>query len=173
MALTTNKVSYGTLVSLVVTALQSLASSITAGWQSARVSNLVTQALDYKIAIKLPMANTAPANDKCVYVYISEAYTTDGGTTWIHDDVGTATPPTGAEGTITVLSNAVGQMSAKLLGILPYNTQNMTLQKVFMLSNAVGQFLPDGFSIIIVDFSGAALGTGCVVDITPIFETNS
>ena len=170
---TENKVKYGTTTVLTATNLQSLASSITAGWQSARQSNLSNLALDYEISIKLPTANTAPANDKCVYVYISEAYTTDAGTTWIHDDVGNGTVPSGSEGTITVLSNATGPMSAKLLGIIPYYTQNMTMQKTFKLSNVAGQFMPDGFSIILVNFTGAALSTGCVVDITPITETNA
>jgi hypothetical protein len=172
MATTTNKVSYGSTTVLTVTNLQSLANSITAGWQSARVSNLSTLALDYEIAFKLTTANTAPANDKCVYVYISEAYTTDAGTTWIHDDVGTATVPTGTEGTCTVLSNATGPMSSKLLGTIPYYTQQMVMQKTFKLSSIAGQFMPDGFSIILVNFTGAALSTGCVVDITPISEQN-
>lgn len=173
MPVTTNNVKYGAAQVLTVTNLQSLANSITAGWQSARLSNLVNLALDYEIAIKLPVANTAPANDKGVYVYISEAYTTDAGTTWIHDDVGTATMPTGTEGTCTVLSNVTGSMSAKLLGVIPYNTANMTLQRVFKLSNVAGQFMPDGFSIILVNFTGAALLTGCYVAVTPIVETNT
>lgn len=173
MATTTNKVAYGSTTVLTVTNLQSLANSITAAWQSARTSNLSTLALDYEIGIKLTTANTAPANDKCVYVYISEGYTTDAGTTWIMDDVGNATVPGGSEGTITVLSNATGPMSAKLLGTIPYYTQNMTMQKTFKLSNVAGQFMPDGFQIILVNFTGAALSTGCIVDITPITETNS
>lgn len=168
----TNKVSYGSTQVLTVTNLQSLASSITAGWQSQRISNLSTLALDYEISIKLPTANTAPANDKCVYVYIAEAYTTDAGTTWITDDVGNGTVPGGSEATITVLSNATGPMSAKLLGTIPYNTQNMTMQKTFKLSNVAGQFIPDGFQIILVNFTGAALSTGCIVDVTPITETS-
>lgn len=170
---TTNKVAYGSTVVLTVTNLQSLANSITAGWQSVRTSNLSTLALDYEISFKLPTANTAPANDKCVYVYISEGYTTDAGTTWIMDDVGNGTVPGGSEGTITVLSNATGPMSAKLLGTIPYYTQNMTMQKTFKLSNVAGQFMPDGFQIILVNFTGAALSTGCIVDITAITETNS
>jgi len=172
--MTTNNVAYGAFTSMTITNLESLANSITAGWQSARVDNQTSvKALDYEIVIKLPTANTAPANDKCVYVYISEAITTDGGATWRHDDVGTATGPTGSEGTITVLSNVTGSMSSKQLGTIPYYTQNMTLQKVFKLSNVCGQFMPDGFSIIIVNYTGAALATGCVVGYRAITETNA
>ncbi len=172
-ATTTNSPSYGSTTVLTVTNLQSLASSITAAWQSARTSNLSTKALDWEIGFKLTTANTAPANDKCVYVYVSRAFTTDAGTTWLHDDVGNATVPSGTEGTITVLSNATGPMSSRLLGTIPYNTQNMTMQKSFLLSEAVGQFMPDGFSLIVVNFTGAAFSTGCVVDITPINEQNA
>ena len=49
----------------------------------------------------------------------------------------------------------------------------MTLQKVFKLSNVAGQFMPDGFSIILVNFTGAALLTGCSVSVTAVTETNS
>lgn len=168
----TSNVAYAAYTAMTVTNLQSLANSITAGWQSARVSNLTTLALDYEIVVKLTTANTAPANDKAMYVYISEAISTDGGTTWLHDDVGNATLPTGTEGTCTVLSNVTGPMSSKLLGTLPYNTQNATVQKTFKLSNIAGQFMPDGFSIIIVNFSGAALSTACVVSYRSITETS-
>ena len=67
----TTKSSYGTHTALTITNLNSLASSQTAGWQSIRISNLTNLAVDYEIAIKLTMADTAPANDKAVYVYIS------------------------------------------------------------------------------------------------------
>lgn len=161
------KQAYGTYAALTVTNLQSLANSQTAGWQSDRISNLTDKALDYEIAAKLPMANTAPANDQAVYVYISPAITTDGGTTWIHADGGTTTPPSGSEGAYTIAT----PNNLKLLGTLAYKTQNMTMQGVFNLSGAVGQAMPDGFSIIIINYSGAALSTGCVVSVRPIYAT--
>jgi hypothetical protein len=173
MAITTNNVSYGTYTALTVTNLQSLANSITAGWQSARVDNQTSvKALDYEIMIKLTTANTAPANDKMAYVYISRAMTTDGGTTWLHEDVGNGTLPSGSEGTITVLSNATGPMNSRLLGVLNYQTAQMTMEGMFFLSNVCGQFMPDGFSIIIVNFTGAALSTSCVVAYRAVTETN-
>lgn len=156
---------YGTYVAMTVTNLQSLASSATNGWQSARVDNQSsTKAIDYEIFIKLTTANTAPGSDKAVYVYISPAITTDGGSTWLQGDQGTATLPTGSEGTTTIAS----PNDLKLLGVLSYTTQQMVLQGSFNLSNAVGQSMPDGFSIIIVNYSGAALSTGCVVAYRPI-----
>jgi len=166
---TTNKVAYGSYTALTVTNLQSLASSATAGWQSVRMDNQTSVlALDYEIAVKLTTANTAPANDKAAYVYISDAMTTDGGTTWLQADQGTTTLPTGAEGTTTIAS----PNNLKLLGIMLYTTAQMTMQRSFMLSNAVGQFMPDGFSIIVINFTGAALSTSCVVAYRAITTTN-
>lgn len=165
----TRKIAYSAYTAITVTNLQSLASSATAGWQSARIDNQSSVlALDYEIFVKLTTANTAPANDRAMYVYISPAITTDGGTTWLHADQGTTTLPTGTEGTTTIVA---GGGNMKLLGVLAYTTQNMTVQGSFNLSNAVGQSMPDGFSIIIVNFSGAALSTSCVVAYRAIQET--
>ena len=165
----TRNVAYGAYTAMTVTALQSLASSATAGWQSARVDNQTSvKALDYEITIKLTTANTAPANDKAAHVYISRAMTTDGGTTWLHDDQGTATLPTGAEGTTTIVAGG-GNMA--VLGDLVYTTQQATMERSFLLSDAVGRYMPDGFSIVIANFTGAALSTSCVVAYRAITET--
>lgn len=168
--MSTNNVAYGNYNPVTVTNLQSLASSATAGWQSGRIDNQSSvKALDYEIFVKLTSANTAPANDKAAYVYISDAMTTDGGTTWLHADQGTTTLPTGTEGTTTIAS----PNNLKLLGIMQYTTQQMVMQRSFLLSNAIGQFMPDGFSIIIINFSGAALATACVVAYRAITEVNA
>lgn len=160
----TLKPSYGATTVMTVTNLQSLASSATAGWQSDKVSNLSPLANDFEIFVKLTTANTAPGSDKAMYVYICPFYTTDGGTTWFAASQGTTTLPTGAEGTTTIAS----PNNLRLLGVLNYTTQQMVVQDNFLLSNCFGNHLPDGFSVIIINFSGAALSTGCVVDYTPI-----
>ena len=164
----TRNIAYGSYTAITVTNLQSLASSATAGWQSGRIDNQTSvKAIDYEIFVKLTTANTAPANDKAMYVFISSAMTTDGGTTWLHSDQGTATLPTGSEGTTTIAT----PHNLKFLGILNYTTQQMVCQGNFNLSAAVGQSMPDGFSIIIINFSGAALSTACVVSYRAITET--
>lgn len=153
---------YGTYTALTVTSLQSLASSATAGWQSDRVDNQTTvRAIDYEIVVKLTTANTAPANDRAAYVFVSPAVTTDGGTTWLHADGGTATLPSGTQGTYTI-GGVTTTNNLGLLGVLAYTTQNQTMQAVFRLSDLYDT-MPDGFSIIIVNFTGAALSTACVV----------
>ena len=161
--------SYGAYSALTVTALQSLASSATAGWQSAR-QDLQTsrKPLDVEIFVKLTTANTAPANDKAMYVYINPAMTTDGGTTWLDSDSGIETDPVdGAEGTVNIAS----PNDLKLLGVLNYTTQQQICKASFNLSNAVGSSMPDGFSIIILNYSGAALATACVVATRDITNT--
>lgn len=165
-----NNVAYGSYTAVTVTNLQSLASSATVGWQSDRIDNQTSvKALDYEIFVKLTTANTAPANDKIAYVYVSPAMTTDGGTTWLHADQGTATLPTGSEAASTIAS----PNNLVLLGTLAYTTQQMVMQGDFLLSKAFGQFMPDGFSLIIVNFTGAALSTACVVAYRAITTTNA
>ncbi len=166
---TTNNEKLGSYTAMTVTNLQSIASSATAGWQSARVSNVSTLALDYNIFVKLTTANTGPANDKAAYIYVSPAISTDGGTTWLHADQGTATLPTGTEGTTTIAS----PNDLKLLGVLSYTTQQMVMQGNFLLSNAFGQNMPEGFSLIIINFTGAALSTACIVAYEAITITNT
>ncbi len=165
----TQNVAYGAYTALTVTNLQSLASSATAGWQSARVSNIVTLATDYEIVVTLTTANTAPANDKAVYVFISPAVTTDGGTTWLHADGGTTTLPSGSQGTYTI-GGTTTTNNLDLLRAVAYTTQNQTMQAVMCLSDLYDA-MPDGFSIIIVNFTGAALSTGCVVAYRAITQT--
>lgn len=149
---------------MTVTNLQSLANSATVGWQSDKVSNLSLLANDFEIFVKLTTANTAPANDKAMYVFICPFYTNDGGSTWFAASQGTTTLPTGSEGASTIAS----PHNLRLLGVLNYTTQQMVVQDTFLLSNCFGSHLPDGFSIVIINYSGAALSTGCIVDYTPI-----
>ena len=159
--------SYGQTTALAVTALQSLASSATVGWKSVRTSNLSSPATDYEIFVKLTTANTAPGNDKAMYVFLIPWYTSDGGSTWFAASGGTATLPTDADASYTIAS----PHNFRLLGVLNYTTQQMVVQDTFLLSNCFGNIMPDGFSICIINFSGAALSTGCIVDITPINNT--
>jgi hypothetical protein len=160
----TQKPLIGATTALAVTALQSMTSSATVGWKSVRTSNLVTLATDYEIMVSLTTANTAPANDKCMYVFVIPWYTSDAGTTWFAASGGTATLPSSADATYTTAS----PHNFKLLGVLNYTTAQMVVQDVMFLSNAFGNNIPDGFSICIINFSGATLATGCIVDITPI-----
>jgi hypothetical protein len=54
------------------------------------------------------------------------------------------------------------------MGVLNYTTQNMTVQDTYLLSSVFGNVLPHGWSIVIVNFSAAALATSCTVQYIPI-----
>lgn len=162
----TVSIAYGTYSALAVTALQSLASSQTVGWKSALVDNTSALALDYEIFVKLTTANTAPANDKAVYVYIVPAIK-DGSAAFQYADGGTTTLPTSADATYTIAN----PNDLDRLAVLSYTTQNMTMQKTMLLSSIYGPSMPEGFLVVIVNFSGAALSTLCVVGVKPITNT--
>jgi hypothetical protein len=151
---------YGSYTALTVTNLQSLASSATAGWQSDVIDNRTTGAIDYEFLITLPMANTAPANDKAVYIFAVPAV--HNGSAWRFADGGTTTLPSGTQGTYTIAGTTTTN-NLLPLATLAYTTQNMTIQGWASLSNALGRTMPDGFALIAVNYSGAALSTGCVV----------
>jgi hypothetical protein len=167
--MSTVKKSPGSYTTLTVTHLNSLANSQTAGWQSAVIDDSGTgsvDALDYEIAVSLTMANTAAGNDKTAYVYVAPAMYT--GAAWLFNDGGTTTLPSGSEGTYTI---AIPN-NLRLLMALNYTTQQQVIQGTACLSNAVGQYIPDGFSIIIVNYTGAAIAaSGNIVAYKAINET--
>jgi hypothetical protein len=162
---------YGTQTILSVASLQSLGNSATAGWQSQAISNTSTRAVDYEVFVKLTTANTGPASPQLAYVYVSPWYydstnnvwyCTDGGTGTLLSGNGTATlPSTDAAYTIAATNDLV------LLGVLNYTTQQMVMQRNFMLSNVLTN-MPEAFSFVIINNTGAALSTGCIVDVKPL-----
>lgn len=171
MATTNN--AYATYTTLTVTNLQSLANDATdpfGGWQSARISNVSTLALDYEIVVDLSTANTAPANDSAAYVYLIPWVTTDGGTTWIcGGNFGTTTLPTGSEGTASIsdpnsMRGPVG---------VPYKVAQQRIQTYISVAELCGGLVPDGWSVAIRNCSGAALSTGCVVAYRAVTTTTA
>jgi len=119
-------------------------------------------ALDYEIFVKATTANTTPANDKAVYVYVCPAYYD--GSTWYYADGGTGTLPSSADAGYTIAS----PNDLRLGMVLNYTTQQMVMQGSFLLSSVFGNLMPDGFLVIIVNYTGAALSTGCMVNHTPM-----
>jgi hypothetical protein len=160
--------SYGTAVSLSTTNLQNLANSATACWQSALVDLQTSlKPLDVEITFTSGTANTAAANDKAIYLFVCPATTLDGGTTWYFTDQGTTTLPTGTEGTTTIGAT----YNLRLLGVLTYTATKQVVQGSFLLSNAMGASMPDGFSLIVENFTGAALSISTTVLYRPITQT--
>ena len=142
-----------TAVQMDTLGLGAMANSATVGWQSDSVGLRQHKCTDVKIGVKISMANTAPANDKAVYVYVYPMWYD--GSTWYFTSGGTTTFPSGANSTYTIAS----PNNLRLLGVLSYTTTNMVLQDQFILSNAFGSTMPDAFGLVIVDFSGAAIHT--------------
>jgi hypothetical protein len=164
----TTNIAYGSNSNLTVTGLANLASSATVGWQSDLIDNRTTKAIDYLIEFTLPMANTAAANDRTVYVYASPAYYD--GSAWYYTDGGTATLPSGSNGAYTIAASN----NLTLIRAFNYTTQNQTIQGTVSLSQAYGSTIPHGFSLIVVNFSGAAMAaSGAKILVTPITYTSA
>lgn len=164
------KTAYGAYTAMTVTNLQSLASDTSdpyAGWQSARVSNVATLALDYEVIVDLSTANTSPGTEAAAYAYIVPWITTDGGTTWIPGgNLGTTTAPTGSEGTASL--SDPNSMKGPIP--IPYKIAQQRLQTFFTIADLCRE-CPDGWSLVIRNASGAALSTGCVVAYRAITKT--
>lgn len=172
--MTTTNLAYGTYVAMPVTNLQSLANDASdpfAGWQSARVDNQTSvKAIDYEVQIRLPTAATAPANDSQAYVYVVPWMTTDGGTTWNPGaNFGTTTLPGGTEGTASISD----PNSMKGPVPLPYKITSQVLSGWLSIKDLCNGLVPDGWSLVIRNCTGAALSTGCVVEYRPITLTNA
>lgn len=169
--LVTENIAYGTYTAMTVTNLQSLANDSSdpfSSWQSARVDNqTTTKASDYEIQILLSTANTAPANDQAVYVYVVP-WIYDGGSWTPAANFGTTTRPTGSEGTASIsdANSMKGPVS------IPYKIAQMPLDCFFTIGQMCG-VVPDGWSLALRNCTGAALSTGCVVAYRPITYTNS
>lgn len=164
----TQQISYGTYAPLTVTALQSLANDASdpfGGWQSDRVDNRSTLAVDYEIRIHLPTANTAPANDSAAYVYLVP-WVYDGTSWGAGGNFGTTTLPTGSEGSASISE----PNSMKRALTLPYKIAQQILNGWFSIQQLLG-IVPDGWSLAIRNCTGAALSTGCVVEYRPVFYT--
>jgi len=160
----TNSFTYSGTASFTTASLNSLSNSQTVGWQSLRISNLGTLANDYEISISTQMANTAPANDKSLYVYVVPWYTPNNGLTWNSSSGGTTTLPSGADAGYTIAS----PNNLRLLGVLNYTTQAQPLQDTFLLSNCFGNSLPDAWSLVLINYTGASLGSTPSIYYTPI-----
>ena len=171
MALTTDKIAYGTYTAMTVTNLQSLAYDSTdpyGSWQSDIVDNRTTLAIDYEVAIFLSTAASAPAEDKAGYIYVCPWVHT--GAAWLHvGGFGTTTAPTGSEGTASVSdpNSMRGPYS------LPYKITSQGLRGFISIASMCSGIVPDGWSLAIRNHTGANFSTGCVVAYRAISFTNS
>lgn len=136
---------------MTVTNLHSLASSATAGWTSGYVDNTSNLYLDALVAIHIAAVNTAPANDKAIYVF---AYgSTDGS---IFTSTGTSGGTVGTEGALTFPSIATPlPIVMPMIGVIPYPVQNKALDGgPFSVAKAFGGILPPYWGVAILNYTG-------------------
>lgn len=134
-------------VDLVNASVNSLASGSCA--ISDRITNL-RSVIDILIHYQAEMANTAPSSDKAIYVWLLAWY--HDGTTWTHSDIGSSTAASTTSAAITLGATH----NLHLLGIMNYTTADQKIVKSFSMAKTFGPTLPDGFSIITENKSGAA-----------------
>lgn len=154
----------GSTTSLTVTNLQSLSSSLTAGWQSDVVDNTSDLFLDIMVAVTLSIGSVTPANDKGVYVYAYGAWSGSNYTT-------VATGPTGTQGTFTFPDQSLYPSPYPFLGFIPTPiiTSATTYRKSFSLAAAFQGSVPLKWGILIRNYSGNSLASSAnAVDWTPI-----
>jgi hypothetical protein len=139
---------YSSATSMTVTNLNSLASSATAGWQSAVVDNTSNLYFDAIVQVKVDMANTAPANDKCLYVL---AY--GGAESGVYSN-----PASGSEGSLTITKITNTGQNLRVLGVMPYTTADEVIESSPMsVAGAFGGILPPYWGVAIINYSGAAI----------------
>ena len=148
---------------MTVTNLHSLASSATAGWQSAVVDNTSDLFQDALVQIVLDFANTAPANSRGVFVF---AY---GG---IESGV-YANPASGSEGTITLVDVTTTAQQLRQIGFLPYTTQDEVSESgALSVAAGFGGILPPFWGLVLMNHSGAALAaSGNTVKYRGVYTT--
>jgi len=139
---------------MTVTNLHSLASSVTAGWQSAGVDNTTDLYLDAHVQAVLDFANTAPGNSRGVYFFCAHALES----TYTN-------PYTGTEGTLTLVDVTANAQAAIMLGFMPYTTQDEVAESAVMsVAATAGGVMPDKWALGVMNHSGAALaGSGNTV----------
>jgi hypothetical protein len=142
------KIAYQAAQSMTVTNLHSLASSVTAGWQSAVVDNTSALYTDYFVMAVLDFANTAPANSKAVFFFVYTGL-----------ESGTYTnPASGSEGTITLVDVTANDQAMPMLGRVPYTTQDEVAEStLWSVATAMRQAVPPYWGVAAINHSGAAL----------------
>lgn len=166
---TTDSIAYGTYTAMTVTSLNGVTNSATVGWQSDRITNLSLLAVDYEVVVAIPaFPATAPGSDKALYVYVCP-WVWDGSAWIVAGDLGTITLPTGsaAAGTIAAPPNLLGPK------VINYTTQAQPLRGWFNIASLCGGIVPDGWSLVVINFTGATIPASPVIGYKAINYTNA
>lgn len=145
------KPKYGSSTTITTTNLQTLASSATAGWQSAAQDNGTDLALAVLLRLHVTLASGSPSSDKTVYVFV---YESEDGTNYTDN-------ATGSEGALTIRDPT----NLKLLGTIACPVSGaLTYKQTFLYAPAV---MPRKWGIVVVNVTGLAF-TAAVASYTPV-----
>jgi hypothetical protein len=157
---------YSTETTITTTSLDSLASSVTAGWGSGYIDNTTNLYLNISLNISLTFANTTPTGNKAVSIFLYGGNnTTDLGTT------GAAT--SGTCGTVGALNfpditSLPNQLYPAGWIFHPTNFASDTQKKTILLSQVFGDAIPPYWGVALLNYAGSALSTGNVLKYTGI-----
>lgn len=141
-----SKLTYAASAAITIST-DSLASSQTVGVASTAVDNETNLYLDALLSCVVPLATGTPANDQAIYCY---AYGTADGVNFTEGVSGTAEAFT--------INNPTG---LKLIGVIPTPTGGITYYGgPWDVAAAFGGILPEEWGIVVVNYTGLALGTG-------------
>lgn len=128
------KVAYGTATAMTITNAN-LATSATAGWQSAAIDNTSNLYLDYLFHVALAAVNTAPANSKAIFMFAHGLVDSAGA---VYTSTGDGTPGA-SEATMTFPDVTTLPTVCPPLGTIPYPVQNKIINGgPFSFSGAFG-----------------------------------
>jgi len=158
---TTFKEALGTRTQITWT-LDSLASSATAGRESAVVDNSGDLFDEVLVTMVLPYPNSAPANHLGVYVF---AYGYDGTT---YDGYATGSDAAYTFDDITTKGQNLPQVAFITC------IQNKTARKTFGLASAFGGAgLPSKWGLVALNYSGQTLSTSCTAYYRGLYKTGA
>jgi hypothetical protein len=154
------KQAFGTTTAMTFT-IGSLTSSGTVGRESTVVDNTTTLYIDALVDFSIGYPNSAPANDKAIYVYCHGSLD---GTNYIEG-------LTGADAGYTI-KGAAGALTTgmRLIGVIPA-IQNVTARYgPFSIAQAFGGVMPAKWGLVLLNYSGQTLGT-CSAQYRGVYQT--
>ena len=151
--MSTVKVSYPATATAITCTFGTLTSSGTVGRASTAVDNTTNLDLDAQVMITITYPNSAPANDKAIYVY---AYGSYDGTTYPEGITGSDAGYT-FQGSAGALTTAL-----RLIGVVPGVQNVAATYGPFAVAPAFGGILPIKWGLVILNFSGQTLSAGSV-----------
>lgn len=162
---------FGTSTALTITNLNSLATSVTAGWGSDPIDNTSTLYTDFLVEVTIAAVNTAPANNKAFYVYAAGLVDSSGTSYATTGATSGGTP--GSQGALTFPDITANPVNIPLIGVIPYVGQNTLINSApLSVSAAYNGVIPPKFCLAIVNYSGMTIASsGNVVAVRGVYRT--